>query len=195
MLSILDRRLRFWHFCLANAVALAWFAGMSFATQSALPGVKLFRCPIGLCLGYYSQSELQTTLTRIGKSGRDFLSETLLPLDMLLPALLLIAFAVTYVWFSRPGQPAAVPLSSGFRYALLCVPLAYCLTDYAENWALVEALQTYPSIPYRLARRASFLTATKSQLVVASFGIAVAFVIAAWGLAHHWHDRGSDARQ
>ena len=48
----------------------------------------------------------------------------------------------------------------------------------------MEALQAYPNIPYRLARRASFLTATKSQLVVASVGIAVALVVAAWGTAH-----------
>ena len=77
----------------------------------------------------------------------------------------------------------AVPLSPGARYSFLCVPLFYCLADYAENWSLVEALQTYPNIPYRLARRASFLTAAKSQLIVASLGIAVALAIAAWGLA------------
>jgi hypothetical protein len=42
-------------------------------------------------------------------------------------------------------------------------------------------LRTYPNIPYWLARRASFLTATKSQLITASVGIAVALAIAAWG--------------
>ena len=47
------------------------------------------------------------------------------------------------------------------------MPLFYCLADYAENWTLVESLQAYPNIPYRLARRASFLTAAKSQLIVA----------------------------
>jgi hypothetical protein len=188
MLSVLDRRLKFWHFWLANAAAVAWFVGMSLATQSAMPGVKLFRCPIGLCLGYYSPIELQTTLTRIGKNGREFLAETLLPLDMVLPALLLVALAITYVWFSRPGNAVSVPLSPGARYAFLCVPLFYCLADYAENWTLVEALQAYPNIPYRLARRASFLTAAKSQLIVASLGIAVALAIAGWGLAHHWRD-------
>src|SRR6185436_2410342 len=106
-----------------------------------------------------------------------------LPLDMVLPALLLVALSVTYVWFSRPGHDMAVPLSSGARYSFLSVPLLYCLADYAENWALVEALQAYPNIPYRLARRAGFLTAAKSQLIVASLGIAVALAIAAWGLA------------
>jgi hypothetical protein len=186
MLSVLDRRLKSWHFWLANAAAVAWFVGMSLATQSAMPGVKLFRCPIGLCLGYYSPIELQTTLTRIGKNGREFLAETLLPLDMVLPALLLVALAITYVWFSRPGNAVSVPLSPGARYAFLCVPLFYCLADYAENWTLVEALQAYPNIPYRLARNASFLTAAKSQLIVASLGIAVALAIAGWGFAHHW---------
>jgi hypothetical protein len=175
---------------LINSATLAWFAGMLMATQANLPGLKLFRCPIGMCLGYYSPIELQTTLTKIGRNGRQFLAETLLPLDMVLPALVLVALTVTYAWFSRPGEDAAVPLSSGARYAFLCVPLFYCLADYAENWTLVESLQAYPNIPYRLARRASFLTATKSQLVVASLGIAVALVIAAWGTARRPGDDG-----
>ena len=113
MLSVLDRHIRTWHFLVANGVAIAWFIGMSLATQSALPSMKLFRCPIGLCPGYYSPIELQTTLTKIGRNGREFLSETLLPLDMVLPALLLVALTITYVWFSRPGGTFAVPLSSG----------------------------------------------------------------------------------
>ena len=140
MLSVLDRHLKLWHVVLANVLALGWFAGMQLATQAALPGVKLFRCPIGMCLGYYSSNELNATLARIGRNGRQFLAETLLPLDMVLPALLLVAFTVTYVWFSRPGQAVAVPLSAGARYAFLCVPLFYSLADYAENWTLVESL-------------------------------------------------------
>lgn len=195
MLSVMDRRLRAWHFWLANALAIGWFAGMTWATQAAIPGVKFFRCPFGLCLGYYTPGELTATFTRIGKSGREFLTNTLLPLDMVLPTLLLVALSVTYIWFSRPGQRMAVPLSRGARYTFLSVPLLYCLSDYAENWALAEALQAYPNIPYRLARRASVLTAAKSQLIVAALGLAVALAIAAWGLAHHWRDRWPPARQ
>src|SRR5437763_13325242 len=146
MLSVLDRHLRSWHFWLANAAAVAWFAGMSLATQAAMPGVKLFRCPIGLCLGYYSPGELHATLTKIGKNGREFLAETLLPLDAALPALLLVALCVTYVWFTRSGHDMAVPLTPRARCAFLCVPLLYCLADYAENWTLAEALQAYPNI-------------------------------------------------
>jgi hypothetical protein len=189
MLTVLDQRLRAWHFWLANALAIAWFAGMTWATQMAMPGVKFFRCPLGLCLGYYTPSELNATLTRIGRSGREFLVNTLLPLDMVLPALLLVALSITYVWFSRPGQQMAVPLTTNTRYVFLCLPLLYCLADYAENWTLAEVLQSYPNIPYRLARRASILTAAKSQLIVATLGVAVALAIAAWGLAHHWRDR------
>lgn len=184
MLAVVDRHIRAWHMWLAIGAAVLWFAGMTLATQSALPGVKLFRCPIGLCPGYYLPTELRTTLTRIGKDGRDFLADTLLPLDMVLPVLLLIAFAATYIWFSRPGEPSTVPLSTGARHALLSVPLLYCVADFAENWALVEALRTFPNISYWLARRASFFTATKSQLVTASIGIALALAVAAWGRAY-----------
>lgn len=183
MLSVLDRRLKLWHVWLVNVVTLAWFAGMLTATQANLPGIKLFRCPIGMCLGYYAPIELHATLTRIGSSGRQFLLETLLPLDMVLPALVLVALTLTCAWYSRSTEGTTVPLSTGARYALLGVPVCYCVADYAENWALAESLQAYPSIPYRLARRASILTATKSQLVVASVGIALALVAAAWGLA------------
>jgi hypothetical protein len=181
MLSFLDRHLRFWHVVVANSAALAWFLGMQLATQASLPGVKFFRCPIGMCLGYYSPVELNATFARIGRNGREFLADTLLPLDMVLPALLLVALTTTYAWFSRSGQAPAVPLSPWARYAFLVVPLFYCLADYAENWTLAEALQVYPNISYRLARRASFLTAAKSQLIVAAIGLALALVIAALG--------------
>jgi ABC-type sulfate transport system permease component len=70
------------------------------------------------------------------------------------------------------------------RYLLLCVPVLYCIADYAETWALAETLEAFPSIPYRLARRASILAAAKSQLVTAALGIALALAIAAWGRAH-----------
>jgi hypothetical protein len=191
MLHLLDRHIKFWHICLANGAALAWFAGMNLSIQAALPGARLFRCPIGLCLGYYAPIELQATLTAIGKDGRQYLAHTLLPLDMVLPALVAVALILTCVWLSRSNQATALPLSRGARAALLCVPLLYCLADYAENWALAEALDAFPNIPYRLARRASFLTAAKSQLVTAALGIALALAIAAWGRAHQHRPGGT----
>jgi len=110
---VLDRRLKFWHVCVMVAAALAWFAGMTLATQAALPGVGLFRCPIGLCFGYYAPVELQATLTRVGKEGRQFLAQTLLPLDTVLPALLAAALILVIAWFSRARGVAAVPLGHG----------------------------------------------------------------------------------
>jgi hypothetical protein len=181
MLFFLDRHLRLWHVCLADGAALAWFAAMNLAAQSGLPGIRLFRCPIGLCFGPYAPVELQATLTRIGKEGRRFLSDTLLPLDMVLPALLALALMLTCLWLSRADATTGMGLSRGARLALLSVPLLYCSADYAENWALAEALAAFPDIPYRLARRASFLTAAKSQLVTAAVGIALALAVAVWG--------------
>lgn len=181
MLAVLDRHVRAWHLWVANGVALTWFVGMSIASRVALPNVVLFRCPIGFCAGGYAPSDLRAALTDIGPEGRAFVRDTLLPLDRVLPAVLLVALLITYVWFSRPGQRMAVPLSPGARYALLAVPVLYCLADYGENWAVAEMLRAYPSVDDRLAFRASLLTAAKSQLVAASIGIALALAIAAWG--------------
>ena len=173
MLSILDRRIRLWHVIVADIVALAWFVGMNLATLSALPGAKLFRCPIGLCPGYYSPSELNTTLTVIGKNGRDFFAQDAAAARHG-AAGAGAGRPLHHLPVAQPAGPSGVDTARppGARYALLAVPVLYSMADYAENWALVEAVQAYPNIPYRLARRASVLTATKSQLIVASVGIA-----------------------
>ncbi|HWB46035.1 MAG TPA: hypothetical protein VG900_11390 [Hyphomicrobiaceae bacterium] len=184
MLSALDRHLKARHLWVANGVAIAWFIGITVASRVALPKIKLFRCPVGFCAGGYAPEELRATLDAMGEEGRDFLENSLLPLDLLLPFLLFVAFATSTVWFSRSHGRFSVPLKSGARYALLAVPLCYCLADYAENWAVAALLRDYPDINDHLARTASELTAAKSQLVAASLGICVALAIAAWGAAH-----------
>ncbi len=186
MLSVLDRHLRARHLLVANAVAIAWFIGITVASRVALPQIRLFRCPVGFCAGGYSPEELHAMLSVMGEEGRDFLENNLLPLDLLLPFLLLLAFVTSIVWFSRPDGRFAVPLNRGARYALLAVPLFYCIADYAENWAVAAMLHDYPDVDDRLARTASELTAAKSQLVAASLGICVALAIAAWGAAHRF---------
>jgi hypothetical protein len=181
MLAVLDRNIKAWHLWAVNGLTVAWFIAITVASRMALPEVALFRCPVGFCAGGYAPDDLRATLTDIGEEGRDFLRDTLLPLDLILPALLCCAFMVTYVFFSRPGHASAIPLTSGARYGLLAVPLLYGLADYGENWAVAQMLQAFPKIGDALAHRASVLTAAKSQLVAASLGIAVALAIAAWG--------------
>ena len=92
---------------------------------------------------------------------------------------------------------AAISLMAATALAQTSVDRSFTTTAKnceGVNWS-AEALKAYPNVPYRLARRASLLTAAKSQLIVASVGIAVALAIAAWGLAHHWHNGSSGARQ
>ena len=88
MLAVLDQHLKRWHLWAINALAVTWFVGITIASQIALPDVALFRCPVGFCAGGYSPDDLRATLTSIGEEGRDFLHDTLLPLDLVLPALL-----------------------------------------------------------------------------------------------------------
>jgi hypothetical protein len=183
MLSVLDRHIKAWHVWAANALAVLWFVGITLAGRIALPDVALFRCPVGFCAGGYTPEELGDMLGNMGEEGRNFLRDTLLPLDLVLPALLLFALSISYVWFSRSGDSNAVSLSAGARYTLLAVPVLYGVADYGENWAVAEMLRAYPEIDDDLAKMASSLTAAKSQLIAASVGIAFALAFAAWGAA------------
>lgn len=190
MLAVFDRHVRHWHLVAANAVALTWFVAMTVVSRLALPDVALFRCPVGFCAGGYTREELRGTLDLIGEDGREYLRDTLLPLDLALPALLLVALVISYVWFSRPGEPGTVALSAGARYGLLAVPVLYAIADYGENWAVARLLDAYPAIDDALAGRASFLTACKSQLVALSIGIAGALAVVGWGSAHGYRRNG-----
>lgn len=182
-LSGLDRLLRPWHVIALNSAALAWFVTLTLTSRAALPGVALFRCPIGFCAGGYSPEDIFSMLDEIGEEGRHYLHNTLLWADLLLPALLVAALLADIIWFSRPGARVAVALQPAARLTLLAVPLVYGIADYLENWAIANMLHLYPNIDDLMAERTSLLTAAKSQLVAASVGIAAALAVAALGSA------------
>jgi hypothetical protein len=178
MLAWIDRRLAGWHVWAINGATLAWFIGMWIATLRALPDTRLHFCPIGLCLGGYPPRIARDTLTAIGPEGRRFLLEVLMPLDRVLPALLLVALVLTYLWYTRPTGP--LPLSPTARGFLLLLPVSYVVTDYAENATVIDMLRQHPGFPDALARRASDWTEAKSQLVTAALLVAAALIAAAW---------------
>lgn len=184
LLSGLDRHLKLWHVAVINIAALVWFIGLTLAIRFALPGVALFRCPIGFCAGGYSPEELYSIFDEIGEEGRAFLFGTLLRADLVLPALLALALALDIIWFSRPGARVSVQLHPAARLAMLAVPLLYAVVDYVENSAIADVLRLYPNIDDVMAEKTSALTAAKSQLVATSIGIVAALATAAWGLAH-----------
>ena len=183
-LSGLDRHLKLWHVATINIVTLAWFIGLTLASRIALPGVALFRCPIGFCAGGYSPEDLYSIFDEIGEEGRAFLYGTLLWADLVLPALLMAALILDIIWLSRASARLSVPLHPDDRLAMLAVPLLYAIADYAENSAIANVLRLYPHIDDVTAEKTSLLTAAKSQLVAASIGIVAALATAAWGLSH-----------
>jgi len=170
-----------WHLvAIVDGLALAWFVTITVACRLALPDIALFRCPIGLCLGGYEPAELRSVLTAIGADGRGFLAHTLLPLDTVMPVLVTVALMLTIAWLTRPAPSQPIRIDQRLRLALVCVPLLYGFADYAENWQITRVLHAYPDIPDAMARTASRLTAAKSQMLVASIGIVLAFAAARW---------------
>jgi hypothetical protein len=179
MFTLIDRSLKTWHVGVLNGAAIAWFAAITFTARLALPQVSFFRCPIGLCLTGYTANDATLMLRLIGEEGRIYLERVLLPMDRIMPALLVAALVATILRLTRTKDRVAIPLGSWYRLMLISVPLFYCVADYAENWAHGEMVRAYPNISYRLVARASILTALKSQLVAASISIAAALAIAA----------------
>lgn len=179
MLMAIDRSLKTWHVGLLNGAAIAWFMALTTTGRLSLPQVSLFRCPIGLCLTGYTANDVTLMLRLIGEEGRTFLNSVLLPMDRVMPALLVLALVATILRLTRARDRLAVPLDPWFRIMFAVVPVLYGVADYAENWAFGDMLKAYPQIGYRLVARASVFTALKSQLVVASLGITVALAIAA----------------
>lgn len=180
LLARLDQSLRGWHVVTANVVALLWFAGVTIFGRAAMPTVALFRCPVGFCAGGYPPEDLYSMLDEIGEEGRRYLYESTLIGDIVLPLLLLAALVLDIVWFSRPLQRGVVGLQAPARMAMLAVPVLYFLADYLENAAVAQLLRHYPDLEDAMALRASMLTAAKSQLFAASFGIAAALAIVSW---------------
>ncbi len=180
MLGILDRNLKAWHVAAVSVAAIGWFAGMTIASHIAMPGIALFRCPIGFCVTGYSANSVALLLRRIGLEGREFLQGTLLPLDRVLPVLVLAAALANYAWWTRPHGARSVKLEPVYRLVMMAVPIVYCVVDYLENWAFTALLHSFPDINYRAVRLASIFTAAKSQLIAATLGIILALMIAAW---------------
>lgn len=172
--------IRWHHVAIVDGLAIAWFVTITLACRFALPDIALFRCPIGLCLGGYEPAELRSVLTAIGSDGRGFLVHTLLPLDTVMPVLATIALMLSIYWLTRPEGAPLTAIDWRVRLALVAVPLLYCFADFGENWQIARVLHAYPDIPDNLARSASRFTSAKSQTLIASSGIVVAFALARW---------------
>lgn len=182
LLATLDRVLKPMHVVLANLAALIWFVTVSIEGRLALPSAALVRCPMGFCAGGYSPEELYSMLDEIGEEGRNFLYDTMLRADLVLPALFLVALVCDILWFSRNGARYSVALEPMSRMCLVAVPVLYCIADYAENVALGQMLRLYPAVEDVMAERLSALTAAKSQLFAAAAGIAAALALTACGI-------------
>lgn len=180
MLDFLDRKMRGRHVAAATAVAMLWFAAMTWVSYQVLPRGEMFRCPIGFCVAGYSANSATLMLQLMGAEGRATLQNMLLPLDRIWPLMVLIACVFHIAWWTRPGAKYAIRIEPTYRYMLMAVPAIYALADYGENWAFGKLLESFPKIGYRDVQFASGFTAVKSQLIAASIGIVLALAIAAW---------------
>ncbi len=177
MLSLLDQWLNAPRVRALNALAIGWFLAITLACRMSIPNIPFFRCPIGFCAGGYEPEDVSATLLLMGAEGRRFVADVLLPLDLVLPPLLLLALGASILWYSRPNAEADYRIDNRVRLGLLVVPCLYAAADMAEARTLGALVASYPDIPAALARTASRLTSAKSQLVALSIGLAAALAL------------------
>ena len=88
----------------------------------------------------YSPEQAYTHLAAMGEAGRAFELTHIIPLDLILPAVYALAYALVITWLLHRWLPA----ESGW-HRLNVVPLIGGICDYCENFGIIAMLLAWPA--------------------------------------------------
>ncbi len=121
----------------------------------------------------YTYQEAVFLLNRLGVEGRDLYLKYQLVLDAFYP----ISFGLCYFalsrWLMEKGQ-----LINRFWWTIALLPFLVCLTDYAENIAILCMLIDYPDLSETLVSASSLFTQLKSFFIF--INIVGVIILAVW---------------
>jgi len=118
----------------------------------------------------YSPSQAYLHLAAMGEAGRAFALTHIVPLDLILPAVYTLAYALVITWLLRQWLPA------GSRWHRLnVVPVIGGICDYCENFGIIAMILAWPQ---ELHGVASF-TMAAGFFKFASTGLAFAIILGA----------------
>lgn len=137
----------------------------------------------------YSPDQAYAHLAAMGEAGRAFALTHIIPLDLILPAVYALAYALAVTWLLHRWLP------EGSRWHRLnVVPLIGGICDYCENFGIIAMLLAWPQELYGVA---SF-TMAAGFFKFASTGFAFAIILGAlvgWAAAAVRGRNGSGSPQ
>ena len=125
----------------------------------------------------YTPDQAYSQLAALGDAGRAFELSHIVPLDMILPAVYALAYALLITWILRRWLPEG----SGW-YRLNVVPLIGGACDYLENLSIIALILAWPA---RLPAVAMFtMVAGFFKFALSALAFAIIFgAFAGWAIA------------
>ncbi|MEO1654356.1 MAG: hypothetical protein AAFU64_12495 [Bacteroidota bacterium] len=105
----------------------------------------------------YSPVEVRELLTDLGNEGRNRYLYTQIPLDMVYPGLFAISYCLLMVFLLRQFSSVHLGL-----WSLCYLPILAGLSDYAENFAIILMLNSFPDFSDYLAALSNVFSLAKS---------------------------------
>jgi hypothetical protein len=95
---------------------------------------------------FYTPQQAYAHLAAMGEAGRAFALTHIVPLDLVLPAVYTLAYALVITWLLRQWLPR-----ESRWYRLNVVPVIGGICDYCENFGIIVMLAAWPQELYGVA--------------------------------------------
>ena len=118
----------------------------------------------------YSPQQAYAHLAAMGDAGRAFELTHIIPLDLILPAVYTLAYALTITWLLRQWLPR-----ESRWHRLNVVPIIGGICDYCENFGIIAMIIAWPQELYGVAT----FTMAAGFFKFAAAGLAFAIILGA----------------
>ena len=120
----------------------------------------------------YDFEYVNELFSKLGEEGREVYLYNQIPIDMIYPLLFGITYCLLIAYFLKKLDK----LNTSFFYLCL-VPLVAGITDYLENFGIINMLNTYPDLSRTQVSITNTFTVIKSLSTTSFFLILIGIII------------------
>jgi len=156
------------------------WAVMFFGTLAHLEFLAGGAAPFDIRPLGYTFEEARAFLAAIGSEGRAYYLNPELVLDTFYPPFYAISRALALWWLTMPGRLRAGATPTGWRWALVAIPVVMASLDGVENVCIARMVWTWPDLSPDLVHLSSLATRLKLMAgALTEVLMAALFVVAA----------------